>query len=176
MDGEHLCRLKQIHDRHHEYPSAAIWRCWFRRTRALPQSIKYHTCLVVSVIVFWGTQIVARVASLFFAGLPPPSPDVNVPLECGIFGVFVSLSMAQLWLAPQIFLNYCLVTSIESLVKREALDAICLEKESIVLFSYHVFKVNYRAGYAAENPRSLSSAYLSMNLMNRSHASGEVMV
>ncbi|KAL3925300.1 MAG: hypothetical protein SGILL_000506 [Bacillariaceae sp.] len=93
-------------------------------------SIKYHTWLVVSVIVFWGSQIVARDASWLLSGLPPPSPDVNVPLELSIFTVFVSLSMAQLWLAPQTFLNYCLVTSIESLAKSEILDEIGLEKES----------------------------------------------
>lgn len=91
-------------------------------------SIKYHTWLVVSQIVWWGTQIVARDAEFLLAGYSSP-PGTNVPLEFGIFSFFVALSVAQLGLAPQTFLNYCLVTSIEELTKQDMFEQLCEERD-----------------------------------------------
>ena len=84
-------------------------------------SIKCHTWLVVSQIVFWGGQIVARDLNVLFKGLPV-GEGVNVPLECSVFGFFVVCAVVQLSLVPQTFLNYCLITSIEDMTQGNMLS------------------------------------------------------
>jgi hypothetical protein len=87
-------------------------------------SIKFHTWLVVSQIVFWGSQIVARDANALVRGMEVGNPDLVVP-ELAIFGFYVALAIAQLWLAPQTFLNYSLITSIEDLANEFAIQESC---------------------------------------------------
>jgi len=84
-------------------------------------SIKFHTWLVVSQIVFWGTQIVARDTNALLNGLETGIPELVVP-ELFFFGSYVFMAVALLWLAPQTFLNFSLVTSVEQLVDRCALS------------------------------------------------------
>jgi hypothetical protein len=78
-------------------------------------SIKFHSWFVVSQIVFWGLQIVARDAEAVYFGWNVGNPDLLLP-ELVIFGAYVVCASLQLALAPQTFLNYCLVTTIEELV------------------------------------------------------------
>lgn len=87
-------------------------------------SIKFHAWLIVSQIVFWGTQIVARDASALMQGVEVGNPELLVP-ELGIFGFFVASAIGQLLLAPKTFLNYCLVTSIEDLAMENAITEAC---------------------------------------------------
>ena len=83
-------------------------------------SIKFHTWAVVVQIVFWGTQIVARDwnALLLYQenGRVWPEnigiPEYVVP-ELTIFGFYVALAVAQLFLVPLTFLSYSLITSVE---------------------------------------------------------------
>lgn len=82
-------------------------------------SIKFHTWLVVSQIVFWGTQVVARGASALAQGLEVGNPDLLVP-EVTAFGTYVVSVIGQLLLAPQTFLSFCLVTPIEGLAQESA--------------------------------------------------------
>jgi hypothetical protein len=83
-------------------------------------SIKFHAWLIVSQIVFWGTQIVARDSSALIQGLQVGNPDMLVP-ELTLFSLYVGSAIGQLLLAPQTFLNYCLITSIEDLAQEEAI-------------------------------------------------------
>jgi hypothetical protein len=53
------------------------------------------------------------------------NPELLVP-ELVIFGTFVSLAPLQLVFAPQAFLTFCLVTSIEQLVEEKTVQKICL--------------------------------------------------
>jgi hypothetical protein len=85
-------------------------------------SIKYHTWLIVCELVFWGTQIVARDISALLQGWE--NPDLVVP-ELATFGFFVALAIAQLWLAPQTFLNYSMITSVECLTDESVLRDSC---------------------------------------------------
>ena len=87
-------------------------------------SIKFHTWLIVSQIVFWGTQIVARDANALIQGLEVGNPDLLVP-ELVVFALYVTSAIGQLLLAPQTFLNYCLVTSIEDLAMDSAINEAC---------------------------------------------------
>ena len=93
-------------------------------------SIKFHTWLVVTQIVFWGTQIVARDTYALIQGLEVGNPELLIP-ELIVFGVYVASAIGQLAIAPQTFLNYCLVTSIEDLSQESAIAEACelLEKE-----------------------------------------------
>lgn len=83
-------------------------------------SIKFHTWAVVVQIVFWGTQIVARDAKalLEFQGNGNiwsdnvGIPELVVP-ELWIFGLYVVVAAAQLFLVPLTFLSYSLITSVE---------------------------------------------------------------
>jgi EF hand len=90
-------------------------------------SIKFHTWLVVSQIVFWGAQIVARDAAALWQGAETGNPELVVP-ELAIFGFYVASAIAQLWLAPQTFLNYSLVTSIEDLASEYAIQESCSDE------------------------------------------------
>lgn len=83
-------------------------------------SIKFHAWLIVSQIVFWGTQIVARDSSALIQGLQVGNPDMLVP-ELTLFSFYVGSAIGQLLLAPQTFLNYCLITLIEDLAQEEAI-------------------------------------------------------
>ena len=76
------------------------------------QSIKYQTWVTVALIVFWGFQIVARDYEALSKGWQVADPNL-VRAELAAYGTFVSLALGQLLLAPQTFLNFCLVTSIE---------------------------------------------------------------
>jgi len=87
-------------------------------------SIKFHSWLIVSQIIFWGTQIVARDINALIQGLEVGNPDLLVP-ELTIFGLYVASAIGQLLLAPQTFLNYCLVTSIEDLAVENAITEAC---------------------------------------------------
>lgn len=87
-------------------------------------SIKFHSWLIVSQIVFWGTQIVARDANALIQGLEVGNSDLVVP-ELVVFTCFVASAIGQLLLAPQTFLNYCLVTSIEDLAMESAINEAC---------------------------------------------------
>lgn len=92
-------------------------------------SIKLQTWFVVSAIVLWGSQIVARDAEALRQGAVAGIPSLVIP-ELAIFGTLVALAIAQLWtLVPQTFLNYCLVTSIELMTDEEAVLAASARSE-----------------------------------------------
>jgi hypothetical protein len=91
-------------------------------------SIKFHTWFVVSQIAFWGGQIVARDANALIRGLEVGNPLVGP--ELAIFGIYVAVAIGQLWLAPQTFLNYCLVTNIEELAQEQAILEACMSSDN----------------------------------------------
>jgi hypothetical protein len=83
-------------------------------------SIKFHTWALVVQIVFWGTQIVARDVNALLGFQANGhiwadnvgSPELVVP-ELWIFGLYVVVATAQLFLVPLTFLNYSFITSVE---------------------------------------------------------------
>jgi hypothetical protein len=88
-------------------------------------SIKYQTWATVSLIVFWGLQIVARDIQALLEGWQVADIDL-VRTELIIYGTYVVLAIGELVLAPQTFLNYCLVSSIENLADEYIIDeALC---------------------------------------------------
>lgn len=87
-------------------------------------SIKFHTWLIVCNIVFWGTQIVAHDVNALLSVSEAGNPDLVIP-ELTTFEFYVILAIAQLWLAPQIFLNYSLITSVEDLTDENAARESC---------------------------------------------------
>jgi hypothetical protein len=86
-------------------------------------SIKYHTWLCVSAIVFFTTQILSRDLN---AVLHPNSITVGDPdhlwAEIVTYGIFVLLNIGQLAIAPITFLNYSLITSIEDFTNEKFLQ------------------------------------------------------
>jgi hypothetical protein len=88
------------------------------------KSIKFHMWLVVSQIIFWGGQIVARDAFALLGGYEGGNPELLVP-ELVIYSLYVGLAIGQLAIIPSTFLNYCLVTSIEELVQEETVQESC---------------------------------------------------
>jgi hypothetical protein len=72
-------------------------------------------------MVFFGLQIVTRDAQALHKGWPVADPNL-VQAELAVFGTYVTVAIAQLALAPQTFLNYCLVCSIEDLVDDLMID------------------------------------------------------
>lgn len=98
-------------------------------------SIKLHTWLVVSQIVFFGSQIVLRdAAALLNHWQNVGNPDLLRP-ELALFTIYVAVAAGQLALAPQTFLNYCLVTSVETFAesaatKEESIRVYLLEEEA----------------------------------------------
>jgi hypothetical protein len=100
------------------------------------RSIKFHTWLVTTQVVFWGTQIVARdvsaVSSLYASGAAGSSAEIGRPefvvAELLLYGTFVGAALFQLlYVAPQTFWNYILVTSVEEFAKPELLRASCCD-------------------------------------------------
>jgi hypothetical protein len=100
------------------------------------RSIKFHTWLVTTQVVFWGTQIVARdvsaVASLYATGAAGVSAEIGRPefvvAELLLYGTFVGAALFQLlYVAPQTFWNYILVTSVEEFAKPDLLRASCCD-------------------------------------------------
>lgn len=94
------------------------------------QSIKIHTWLVTGQIVFWGGQIVTRDVVALASGHQVADigrPELLVP-ELLWSGSLVALALLQLLLAPQTFLNYNLITSVEQFIRPELLQQSCCEK------------------------------------------------
>ena len=52
------------------------------------------------------------------------NPDLVVP-ELIVFGTFVAMNIVLLWVAPQTFLNYSLVSSIEQFLQEELVREAC---------------------------------------------------
>lgn len=82
-------------------------------------SIKFHTWLCVTMIVFYTSQIVFRDFSALVAAVSDPeiilrlgNAETVLP-ELLLFGAFVVFSIAQLTLTPRTFLYYSYATSIE---------------------------------------------------------------
>jgi hypothetical protein len=99
------------------------------------RSIKFHTWLVTTQVVFWGTQIVARdvnAVSAMLTGAAGSSAEIGRPefvvAELLLYGTFVGAALFQLlYVAPQTFWNYILVTSVEEFAKPELLRASCCD-------------------------------------------------
>ncbi|KAL7519852.1 hypothetical protein ACHAWX_004606 [Stephanocyclus meneghinianus] len=83
--------------------------------RVYRDSIRFHSWLCVSQIVYSTTQIIARDATALYLGENTGNPAGTLP-ELLIWSVFSISAIFQLSLAPTTFLNYCLVTSVEEYV------------------------------------------------------------
>ena len=96
-------------------------------------SQKFHAWFLVSQIVFWGSQIVARdaVALMHPADRVVGNPDLVMP-ELGLFSLFLLLDIGLLCLAPRTFLNYSLVSSIEQLAEEDVLREACQGDECVL--------------------------------------------
>ena len=90
------------------------------------KSIQLHTWWVVALLVFLLGQVVLRDLSALVQELPPSvgRPDLVRP-EVALYGTYTTILMGQLWLLPKTFLDYTLVTSIESLMDLETLTTVC---------------------------------------------------
>ena len=97
-------------------------------------SIKVHTWFVVAQLVFYSSQIVARDLAALPLVLQSQDdmvweqvgrPDL-VQTELALYGLYCGLAVGLLWLVPKTFLDYSLVTSIETLVSAPVLTDACL--------------------------------------------------
>jgi hypothetical protein len=101
-------------------------------------SIKFQMWLAVSQVLLWGGQIVFRDMAAIVRGSEVGNPDLLYP-ELALFGLYVALAAAQLWLVPQTFLNYCLATSIESLTDKDIVYEVCEDKDYHIEISNSLF-------------------------------------
>jgi len=95
-------------------------------------SIKNHIWICVAQIIFYGGQIVAKDAGVLILGDAPAAVAPDVMSEFMLYGAFVTLTIVQLSLAPTTFLNYCVITSVEQLTKKWAMDKATVSNECIL--------------------------------------------
>mmetsp|Transcript_11970 Transcript_11970/g.18255 ORF Transcript_11970/g.18255 Transcript_11970/m.18255 type:complete len:560 (-) Transcript_11970:1710-3389(-) len=86
-------------------------------------SIKFLTWLSVAQIVFEGGQILFRDswAYLNLETVNVGNPESLVP-ELAVFGTCIFVSILQLLVIPNMFLNFCLITSTEELTRNWAIE------------------------------------------------------
>lgn len=90
------------------------------------KSIQLQIWVQVNQIVFWGYEIIARDVQALSGSGVAIADDMLVKNELVVFAVYAMLSLAQLLLAPQTFLNYCIISSIERLTDECVIqDAFC---------------------------------------------------
>jgi hypothetical protein len=105
-------------------------------------SIKFHTWLCVTGIVYLGTQIVMRdIRALWWHDHVLGASKETVIAEAAIYGSFVVISLLQLALAPKTFLYYSYVTSIEEQTKDWAMEAALQE----ILLEEHQEELHHQA-------------------------------
>jgi hypothetical protein len=94
------------------------------------QSIKFHLWLCVTSIVIFASQILPRdFDALLHADRAAMVGDpAHLVPEIWTFAAFALLNLAQLAMAPTTFLNYCLVTCVEDMVKGEDISCSILEE------------------------------------------------
>lgn len=110
------------------------------------ESIKLHTWICTASLIGFGAQIIPRdLYVLFDPNSHAGRPDLLVP-EIIFFSGIVVFNLFQLWLAPQTFLNFCLIECVNNVVlmhenngevivesnrSPETVEAISLEKLSL---------------------------------------------
>lgn len=101
-------------------------------------SIKIHTWFCVSQIIFLFVQIVERDVKVLFdynTGVISAENIGNLAMlvpELNIYSAFVALNVAQLFLAPTVFLTYCTATSIEEMTFDWAIKKTKIESKELV--------------------------------------------
>lgn len=86
-------------------------------------SIKFHTWLCITNVVFFGSQIVSRDVDAVLTGTVVGDPSHLIP-ELVAYGSFVLLTLVQLiFVAPRAFWNFCIVSSVEERESAELLEA-----------------------------------------------------
>lgn len=86
-------------------------------------SIKLHSWLCITNVVFFGTQIVPRDVNAVLTGAEVGAPEFLKP-ELLIYASFVFVSLLQLiFISPRAFWSYCLVACSEDGVSEELLES-----------------------------------------------------